>query len=227
MDRKQSDEAILAAFEEFGNQRRVAERLGLSQSTVSARLRRLGIHVGKGKAVTHRLPMDEVARRYRAGESTIELGAAYQVDPEVIRRRLHVHGTERRGLLESRARGSKNAQWKGGVRAMHWYRRESYEVAAICLGHPLHPAWVIHHVDENPHNNDPSNLVLFQSQGDHLRLHQRLQMLRRRGAPLDAIRMALESGGLRLPPPPAPIVFGRDIDPSALFERLASPTPSP
>jgi len=225
--RRCSDEELLAAFAELQNQHRVAERFGLAPASVSYRMRRLGVHLGRGKrAPVHALPMDEVARRYLAGESTLDLGAAYGVDDEVIRRRLRTHGTVRRGLMESRPRGPKNSQWKGGARQVHWYRRESYEVAAICLGHPLHPDWVIHHIDEHPNNNDPDNLVLFASRRDHTLLHQRLQHLRRRGQPVDATLMALEAGGLRLPPPPAPIVSGRDIDPLALFERLASPRPA-
>lgn len=221
--RKVDDETLLTAFRELRNQHRLAERLQMTQTSVSYRLRRLGIHLGRGRrAPIHALPMDEVAARYLAGESTIDLGLAYAVDAEVIRRRLRAHGTPRRALPESRARGAKNPQWKGGAAAVHWYRRESYEVAAICLGHPLHPEWVIHHIDEDPNNNSPENLILFQSNRPHLRLHQRLQALRRRGQPVDATLMALESGGLPLPRPPAPIVFGRDIDPLALFERLAS-----
>lgn len=226
-NQRHDPQTVIDLFLRLRNQRQVADHLGIGQTSVSSILRRHGIAVGKGHTRIHQLPLDEIAARYRAGESTIQLGQAYGVDSEVIRRQLEVEGVPRRALRESRARGPKNAQWKGGISNVHWYRRESYEAAAICLGHPLHPDWVIHHIDENPRNNHPDNLVLFQGQGPHLRLHQQLGALRRKGQPVDATRLALENGGLRLPRPPAPIVFGPDIDPRALYERLASPGPDP
>ena len=88
---------------------------------------------------------------------------------------------------------------------MHYYRRQSYEVAAICLGQPLPPGMVIHHLDEDWHNNNPANLILFESQSPHATFHQLLNRLRRQGQTVDASRLALESGGKSLPRPPAPI----------------------
>lgn len=37
------------------------------------------------------------------------------------------------------------------------------------LGRYLDPAEVVHHIDGNPSNNDPSNLELFASQAEHIR----------------------------------------------------------
>jgi hypothetical protein len=88
---------------------------------------------------------------------------------------------------------------------MHYYRRQAYEVAAICLGQPLPQGWVIHHLDENPHNNQPDNLILFRDQSVHARFHQRLLERQRAGQPFDATQLALESGGRQLPQPPAPL----------------------
>ncbi len=38
------------------------------------------------------------------------------------------------------------------------------------LGRYLEPSEVVHHIDENPSNNDISNLQLFGSQSEHIRV---------------------------------------------------------
>jgi hypothetical protein len=44
-------------------------------------------------------------------------------------------------------------------------------VAERMLGRPLTREEVVHHIDENKHNFDPSNLAVFPSQTDHARCH--------------------------------------------------------
>lgn len=41
----------------------------------------------------------------------------------------------------------------------------------VKLGRLLSPEEVVHHKDENGHNNDPENLELMVSQEDHAKLH--------------------------------------------------------
>ena len=55
---------------------------------------------------------------------------------------------------------------------------EHVRVAEKALGRELPSKSVVHHVDENPLNNDPSNLVICQNQGYHMLLHQRLNALK-------------------------------------------------
>ena len=43
--------------------------------------------------------------------------------------------------------------------------------AANILGRPLKPDEVVHHIDGNPHNNNPANLMVFQTVADHTRWH--------------------------------------------------------
>ncbi len=192
------------------NQKTVARILGTRQGRVSAILRRCGVHVGRGKRdPIHQLPMEEVARRYLAGESTMKLGEAFQVDSEVIRRRLRSAGVARRPV--GGPKGSRNSQWKGGCEpTVHYYRRQAYEVAAICLGQPLPKGWVIHHCDENPRNNDPKNLLLFQSPSAHAGFHQLLLARQQTDPEVDATRLALENGAQALPSPPSPILLPPD-----------------
>ncbi|MGH8259859.1 MAG: HNH endonuclease [Steroidobacteraceae bacterium] len=198
---------VVALWHEHHNQHTVARILGIVQAHVSQILNKKGIRPGRGsRQPTHALAMDQLAERYLAGSSTVELAREYRVDPEVVRRRLIRYG------VQMRARGMKGAtnyQYKHGrgYQPMHYFRRQSYEVAAICLQRPMPQGWVIHHLDEDPHNNAPQNLILFPSQKHHARFHQRQLTLQRSGGAVDAIYLALEIGGVQLPPPRVPIVF--------------------
>ena len=45
-------------------------------------------------------------------------------------------------------------------------------VAARLLGRELQPGEVVHHKDGNKQNNNPKNLMVFQSQAEHARWHR-------------------------------------------------------
>ena len=47
-------------------------------------------------------------------------------------------------------------------------------VAEQVIGRPLLPGEVVHHIDGNKRNNDPSNLMVFASQSEHARYHAML-----------------------------------------------------
>jgi len=46
-------------------------------------------------------------------------------------------------------------------------------VAEKALGKPLPPGVVVHHIDHDQRNNDPTNLVICPNQAYHALLHQR------------------------------------------------------
>lgn len=52
-------------------------------------------------------------------------------------------------------------------------KHEHRAVAEEMIGRKLRPGEVVHHVDGNKHNNDPKNLVVFDSQGAHAAFHAR------------------------------------------------------
>lgn len=209
--RRYDDGQILEAWQRLLNGRLVARELGIPPKVLYRYLNRLGVAPGKGQGAkrprVHRLDLDEVRRLYwDEGLSTVEIGERLGVSAEVVRRQMARAGIARRDLQGSRARGPKNRQWKGGrSKTMHKYRRESYEVAAICLGHPLPPGFVIHHLDENQENNHYHNLVIFPSQSQHLRYHQRQLATPTQADSAETTRAVSENGGRWLPPPPSPI----------------------
>ena len=55
--------------------------------------------------------------------------------------------------------------------AKHYGKHLHRVVAEEMLGRPLAKGEVVHHIDENKQNNDPSNLMVFPSQVEHMRFH--------------------------------------------------------
>jgi len=56
-------------------------------------------------------------------------------------------------------------------------RAEHIMVAERAFGRPLPTGAVVHHVDEDPLNNDPTNLVICPDQAYHMLLHRRMRAL--------------------------------------------------
>lgn len=85
----------------------------------------------------------------------------------------------------------KRADFTGHIRADGYVRIQragetQYEhilVAEKALGKPLPAGAVVHHVDENPTNNAPTNLVICPSHAYHLLIHQRMRALAACGNP--------------------------------------------
>lgn len=53
--------------------------------------------------------------------------------------------------------------------------REHVKVVELVLGKPLPAGAIVHHWDENPRNNTPSNLAVFPSEAYHKLIHRRTQ----------------------------------------------------
>lgn len=128
--------------------------------------------------------VDQLRQLYEVeGKTVTEIGAILGVHSKVVNKackRLGIH-MRRRGPPA----GSDHPGWKGGVttdkagyvlryRPEHpncnsnGYIREHRLVMEQKLGRPLLPEEVVHHKDDNPANNHPDNLELFQSNSDHL-----------------------------------------------------------
>lgn len=178
----------------------IADRLDIARGYVLQILwKRFAIRVPRNHPNKYDLPMDDLARRYRDGETCGEIGRSLGLSGERIRRRLMSHGVKIRSAAESVPRGKKNIFYKDGRGST--YRENKYQsrkAAAAYLGRQLPVGWVVHHQDENPRNLDLENLYLFPSLSTHSAYHTRLLSRQRRGLEVDAIQLVLENGGLPL-----------------------------
>jgi len=214
--KKFDHQQFLDLWNQYHDTREVAERIGTSRTYVTMVLwDKFGIRCPKVHPNKISLPMESIKSRYLAGESCAQIAETFGLPAERIRRRLRAYGVPRRSLEASVPRGKRNRFYKNGKgkrNVMHYYRRQSYEVAAICLGQPVPQGWVIHHLNENPRDNRPENLILFRSPSDHSTYHVRLIDLQQKDPQADAIRVALENGAVVLPSPPHPIELEPCID---------------
>jgi hypothetical protein len=223
-EKKDEWKNIVHFYAEFQNQHEVSKILGIRQGQISRVLRRFGIHIGRGaRSVIHKLPMADVVRQYKDGMSTIDLGRLYGVDPEVIRRRMIRHDKTLQMRGAGNASGAKNSQWKGGKSQIEWSdcRKFARRIAEFCLSRRLESDEVVHHHDEVPANNHPSNLWVFPSPQSHLRYHQQLIKSRYAICSEEANLLALESGGLRLPIPFDLTPLSLDKDQLSPYKKMA------
>src|SRR2546426_2788757 len=100
----------------------------------------------------------------------------------------------------SSSSSSKHPNWKGGrsvpanpcgyislyaprhPRARDNHVHEHILIAEKALGHLLPQKAQVHHVDGNPQNNEPSNLVICEDQAFHKLLHARARRLKDTGS---------------------------------------------
>jgi lambda repressor-like predicted transcriptional regulator len=173
----------------------LAAEYGTSNQTLGRRLQAAGVELrSRAKTDRHRArlsaakstPIDEALLREMAaqGMSCLEMAPELGVSEEVVRERMVRLGIPR---LPAKARPERNYFWNGGrtvdkagyilVKAPdhpnvnhQGYVREHRLVMEQQLGRYLEPGEVVDHIDGNTSNNDPSNLRLFASNAEHLRV---------------------------------------------------------
>lgn len=173
----------------------LAQEYGTSSQTVGRRLQAAGVTLrGLEKTPQHRArlsaakaaPLDESRLRELAAQrmSCAEIGAALGVSDEVVRERMVRLGIPR---LPAKPRPEHNYFWNGGRTTdehgyvlLHMpdhphanyqgYVREHRLVMERMLGRYLEPSEVVDHRNGDTSDNDPSNLRLFASNAEHLRV---------------------------------------------------------
>jgi len=77
------------------------------------------------------------------------------------------------GVLESRIKRGNMLRGRGKGKAYRKYlgQHEHRRIGEMLAGRPLIKSEIVHHEDGNKLNNDPKNLRVLASQGDHARLH--------------------------------------------------------
>jgi hypothetical protein len=104
----------------------------------------------------------------------------------------HYNTTDREHTLKGAQASAKHPHGRGEGEA-NWYVKEGVQhqhrtVAERILGRKLETKEIVHHEDRNKKNNDPSNLIVFKSQTDHMH-HHKMCINRRRSCACDCIRL--------------------------------------
>ena len=189
-------------------------------------------YTGRGSRARHPRPKisigwEQVVPPYREGKLCREIAAPLGVSEESVRRALAYFEEPRRPRGAGAIPKEKNNFWRGGKGEYQAQKYWARKIATYCYGE-LPPGSVVHHVDEDPHNNEPSNLRLFLSAKDHLRVHYLLAQLPQPVSLEVASRVASENGGLELQRPPALDGWLLDRVPPVLSgspgKRMPSPT---
>lgn len=163
---------------------------------------------------------------YRQGLLAKEIAGSLSCSAEHVRRALEFWCEPRRPRGQGAVPPEKNRFWRGG--AAQGYQSQRYwagRIAETCLGRQLQRGEVVHHVDENPQNNDPSNLIVFPSNGPHLRAHWLLLQSPPPVTRETAIRVALENGGQALRRPASLVGWSLDTVPPVPPDGLARKWP--
>jgi hypothetical protein len=118
-----------------------------------------------------------------------------------------ITGEKTRLASQSQEARAKNADSRrGSGRGVSYIKRDGrHEHRAIAeknLGRPLLPGEIAHHRDENPRNNDPSNIEVLASQAEHASLHftgkkRPARLVCKEGHPLSGDNVRLDSRGFR------------------------------
>lgn len=134
----------------------------------------------------------EIIERYIKGESTVQLGREFGRDPDMIRKLLTKNG------VPARKNGKPFGRKNGRTERHHYFAKQAYLVAEVCLGRLVCNDEVVHHHDENPSNNNPRNLWLFPNNQSHSGYHSRKAHLELSVLSKESIHLAREYGGFPL-----------------------------
>jgi len=188
---------ILAAYRRGVPTTTLAKHYDVTPPTMSQFLRHHG-QVLRSRSESNRLraPVDEVELRRLVESKAHSLKAIaclLQVSTSTIERTMRA--LDLRSLRGRGSPGPRNYFWQGGRHvdrggyvlvyapnhpqaAANGCVREHRLVMERLLGRFLEPGEAVHHIDRNRKNNDPSNLRLFSTHSDHMKLHNDEDRLR-------------------------------------------------
>lgn len=137
-----------------------------------------------GRPRVHDIPMDEVRMLTESGWRLKKIAHRYNCSAQTILNRMNEAGIPAHPQCSLPM--ELNPAWKGG----RYFDGDGYIIVIAPPDHPfatkcgrirehrlvmenelgryLHPDEVVHHKDDDKTNNDPSNLELFSSNGEHL-----------------------------------------------------------
>ena len=97
----------------------------------------------------------------------------------------HEHGSPTHGRSYERAPGQGTVNWSGYIAVVRDGKKcmQHRVVAEAAIGRPLPKKSIVHHVDGNRRNNDPTNLAVCPDQAYHKLIHLRQDALSACGNP--------------------------------------------
>lgn len=129
-------------------------------------------------------PIEQMREWYeKDGLTCLEIAQKLGKNPKAVNKACKRFGFQMRPAHQRP--GSLSKSWKGGLTVdksgyilQHMpghpasnaagYVRQHRLVMEQKLGRPLLPTEVVHHIDDDPANNDPANLRLYQNNAEHL-----------------------------------------------------------
>lgn len=175
-------EKMIALYESGKSTTQVAKEIGCSVATVAFHLNKRANGLRPKKVIDW--PVDKMRQWYEVERKTVEeIGVLLGISSKVVNKACKRFGFAMRP--RGQKFGSEHKGWKGGRTIdkagyvlvympehpdsnSNGYIREHRLVMEKKLGRRLEKHEVVHHIDENTSNNDPDNLELFASNGDHL-----------------------------------------------------------
>jgi hypothetical protein len=207
MDKKLED-LIVRLFDEGKLLKEISAETGHSEGRISGVLL-----MRKRSAWNRRYPdaqdfdREKMIADYQDYMRIDDILAKHKISQTTLYRTLKETGTPTRPRRGTR--GKANYQYKHG-NGNNQKRRHpclTKQVVALCVGHVVPRGWQLHHIDENPANNNPENIAVFPSKSTHAKFHQRQLRLQREGCPVNTSQLVSENGGFLLPSPTLPIVL--------------------
>ena len=130
-------------------------------------------------------PIAEMTQWYKSGMTLQQIGDRLGRDLRLVHKALKKAGVEMRPRGRENQTGDRNPAWKGGrmtdksgyilllkpdhpAANNHGYVREHRLVAEQVLGRLLKPAEVVHHKNDDPSDNRPENLMVYETNAQHL-----------------------------------------------------------
>jgi len=201
------------------NYQEAAKKADVHPETMAKAVQAAGLNRGTPWNIgTSMVPRSLVVEHYKSGKTAKEISKILGMGLSTVYQSLRKEGVK---ADNKGSKGEKGSQWNGGVYNQNRSKNENSSKKArvrfaILIGRELTRDEVVHHHDQDPLNNDPSNLWLFPSKGSHSAYHCALRGYQRTGSIESPIPSETAFGAVPLRSLISPIAGSHDKDLLAL-----------